>query len=83
MKIYLRTLDASGCVSIPKEILRANLIEPEALLHIKVIAEGILISPAEGSCALCGEVENLIEAGNGFVCKSCLERLNNADIQNR
>jgi bifunctional DNA-binding transcriptional regulator/antitoxin component of YhaV-PrlF toxin-antitoxin module len=73
MKKYLRNLYALGRIAIPKEILQANLIDPEALFYIKTIPEGILLVPADGSCALCGGVEALLKTDLGFLCRKCLE----------
>ena len=71
MKSYLRNLDPLGRISIPKEILSANLIEDDTLFLVKAVPEGILLVPAEGVCVLCGEAEDLLETGADFICRSC------------
>lgn len=72
MKKYIRSLDSLGRIELPREMLRNNLFEEGTLFHISTIAEGVLLIPVEGSCALCGGNDNLIKAQDGFICRSCI-----------
>lgn len=73
MKKYQRSLDPLGRIAIPKEILNANFIEDGALFNIKAVPDGILLTPVDGTCTLCGGLNGLIK--DSSVCKACLVEL--------
>jgi len=78
MKDYARNVDELGRIVIPKEIRRANNIDVGDLLAVRVIPDGILLTPAKAKCAICGSVEDLITADNITICRLCGARLKEA-----
>jgi transcriptional pleiotropic regulator of transition state genes len=73
MEKYIRSLDSLGRIELPRKMLKDNLFEDGALFNIKAMPEGILLVPAEGSCALCGGSDYLIDTGQGYICRACIK----------
>ena len=72
MKEFARNLDQQGRLVIPAEIRQRNNLGPGTLMEISQTSDGILLSPAFNSCAICGSRDDLLD---GTVCRGCAEKV--------
>jgi bifunctional DNA-binding transcriptional regulator/antitoxin component of YhaV-PrlF toxin-antitoxin module len=79
MKDYARNLDELRRIVIPIEILRLNNIGAGDLMSIKVVPEGILLTPAKSSCEICGAKENLTVLNDQALCGECISKFASAE----
>jgi len=71
VKQFARNLDNLGRIVLPKEICKANGIDPGDLLEITVISDGILLTPRKAYCSVCGAGGNLLQVGESAICADC------------
>ena len=70
-----RKLDELGRVVIPKEI-RKNLTIPEGTpLIISVEGNKIILEKSQGTCAICGTSENVVDVNGKPVCRKCINEI--------
>lgn len=75
MKGFARNLDSVGRIVIPKEMLMANNLSAGSLLYIKVTPEGILLTPADEMCAVCGSTADVLDITGINICRSCAQKI--------
>jgi AbrB family looped-hinge helix DNA binding protein len=73
----LKKLDKCGRVVLPKEYRKALRIKNNSELEIVLKADEISIKNPVINCVFCNATANLVKNGNLFVCRPCIERLNN------
>lgn len=67
-----RKLDELGRVVIPKEI-RRNLTIPEGTpLMIYVEGNKIILEKSQGTCAICGSTDSVVDVNGKSVCRKCI-----------
>lgn len=71
-----REIDKLGRIVISKDIRKHLGIHPGDVLQINTEGDTILIKKAEKRCVFCNSDENLVEMGDKYVCRSCIEKLN-------
>ncbi len=69
MRGMTRALDNLGRIVIPKEIQTAYHIEPEDLMQIEVVSNGILLKPAKTTCVVCGSSKGILTAADVGICR--------------
>lgn len=74
MKDFARNLDDLRRIVIPAEICRENGINKGDLLHIKVVPEGILLTPVKTCCAICGRSDHLVAVNSAAICEACIAK---------
>lgn len=75
MKEFIRHIDDLGRVVIPMEMRRGFGIKDDDPLNIQAVPAGILLSPLNASCVICGSTEDLLQIEGIGVCRRCAERL--------
>ncbi len=71
-------VDETGRIALPAEYLKALHIRAKDALEINVDADRIVIKKVVVGCRFCGAAAKLVKIGNECVCRSCIERLQNA-----
>ncbi len=72
-----REIDKAGRIVISKDIRKHLNINPGDILHIEADDEKIIIKKAESKCVFCNSLDNLVEFKKKYVCRACLDQLNN------
>lgn len=70
-----RKLDDLGRVVIPKEIRRNLTIHEGTPLLIHVEGNRIVLEKSQGTCALCGSSEGIVDVGGKSVCHKCINEI--------
>ncbi|EJU20377.1 transcriptional regulator, AbrB family [Peptoanaerobacter stomatis] len=72
-----KKISKSGCITIPSHIRRELGIGEGEKVKVDVNTNGeIILSRITGSCILCGGNENLIKIDDKYICKSCIDKIN-------
>jgi len=72
----IRKIDQLGRIVIPKEMCRELSLETGSKVQIDSVPGGILLSPLNASCVICGGTDGLIVDDGIAICQSCLDRYN-------
>jgi transcriptional pleiotropic regulator of transition state genes len=67
-----RRIDQLGRVVVPAELRRMLGIRQGDLLDIRVEDGHLVLLKIEPECAICGNVDNLVEFHEKHVCKECV-----------
>lgn len=70
-KGIIRTYDAQGRVSLPKEMCES--LDLAAGDHVDIYVEGdvICLAPATAKCAICGGRKSLMPLAGRHICREC------------
>lgn len=72
-----KKISKSGSITIPSHIRREYGIESGEKVKIDTNKDGdLILKRVIGSCVLCGENENLIKVNDKYICKACIEKIN-------
>lgn len=74
----VRKMDELGRIVLPMEIRNTFDISPKDALEIFVEGECIILRKYQPACVLCGETRDNVIIGEKRVCRSCIEKLNQA-----
>lgn len=74
---FNKKISKSGAVTLPAALRREFGIDQGEKFNIGVDAEGsITLKRTQGSCIFCKSENDLITHSSRFVCKSCVESIN-------
>ena len=72
-----KKVSKSGSITIPSHIRREFGIENGEKVKIETNDAGdLILKRMVGSCIMCGENENLIKVNDKYICKTCIEKIN-------
>ena len=72
-----KKVSKSGSITIPSHIRREFGIENGEKVKIETNDSGdLILKRMVGSCIMCGENENLIKVNDKYICKTCIEKIN-------
>ena len=72
-----KKVSKSGSITIPSHIRREFGIENGEKVKIDTNNDGdLILKRVVGSCVLCGSNENLIKVNDKYICKVCIEKIN-------
>lgn len=72
-----KRISKSGSITIPSHIRREFGIENGEKVKIETNDAGdLILKRMVGSCIMCGENENLIKVNDKYICKTCIEKIN-------
>jgi len=72
-----KKISKSGSITIPSHIRREFGIENGEKLKIETNDAGdLILKRIVGSCVLCGENEKLIKVNDKYICKTCINKIN-------
>ena len=72
-----KKISKSGSITIPSHIRREFGIENGEKVKIETNDAGdLILKRMVGSCIMCGETENLIKVNDKYICKTCIEKIN-------
>lgn len=73
-----KKISKSGSVTIPSHIRRQFGIVSDEKVKIEMVNNGqILLTRIVGSCIICGSNDKLQKIDDKYICKSCIEKVNN------
>jgi len=72
---YARHMDKTGRITIPKDMLRAGNIKEDSLVYITPVPEGILLTPGNKNCKLCGSSKEVLHIDDIHICRSCARKI--------
>jgi len=75
MKEFVRRIDDLGRIVIPKEMRRGLGITEGDPMNIEAVPGGVLVSPVNASCVICGSTKDLLTIDGVGVCRNCAEHL--------
>lgn len=80
-KGIIRNVDHLGRIVIPKEIRKQlEIKDGEDSLQMKLTDEGeLILRKHQPGCIFCGGSSFLVPFKENFVCRNCIESLNQAD----
>ena len=73
----IRKLDELGRVVIPMEIRKKLEIEQKDPIEIYLDGNSIILKKYEVGCIFCNSPKDLNRFQDKFICKKCLQKLNN------
>jgi len=73
-----RRIDDLGRIVVPAEYRAILSLNGGDELEISMEGNRIILQKPSNVCAICGETENLAQVKDKFVCKSCIDTINNA-----
>ena len=74
----VRKIDELGRVVLPMEIRNTFDLNPKDSMEIFVEDDCIILRKYQPACVFCGETRGCVTFGEKRVCKSCIEKLNEA-----
>jgi len=75
----IRKIDEVGRVVLPAEYRRELGIKENDELRLILCHDGIKIEKPYSGCVFCGSAINLVGLGALFACRTCIERLYEAE----
>lgn len=75
MKVFVRYMDNRGRVTVPMEMRESLNVKPGDPIDIERVQGGIILSPLNASCGICGSTVNLLEIDGMGICRRCAMRL--------
>ncbi|MCR4693038.1 MAG: AbrB/MazE/SpoVT family DNA-binding domain-containing protein [Firmicutes bacterium] len=72
-----RPIDELGRIVIPKEIRNALDMRPKDEIEIYIEDGKMIMKKAKPFCALCGNTEELSSFSGKFICRDCINKLQN------
>ncbi|MFW5998869.1 MAG: AbrB/MazE/SpoVT family DNA-binding domain-containing protein [bacterium] len=73
----VRKIDTLGRVVIPKELRDIMDLPEKSPVEIFVNEDQIIFTKYNPGCIFCGDVQNVIEYHDKYVCKNCLDEMGN------
>ncbi|MBQ4600032.1 MAG: AbrB/MazE/SpoVT family DNA-binding domain-containing protein [Oscillospiraceae bacterium] len=73
----VRKVDELGRIVLPVELRRSLDIGEKDELEIFLESERIVLQKKDDRCVFCGAVNHLTGFRDRFVCRECIEKLNN------
>lgn len=75
------TVDESGQIKLPEEILKEAGIEKNSILHIDTdyFGDKIIIQKTSPGCFICNCGVDLVRINNKYICAYCIKILKNAN----
>ena len=70
-----RAVDQIGRVVVPKEIRDTLDIKREDSVEIFTEGKDIILRKYQPGCYICGSMDDVIEFGNGKICRKCIEKI--------
>lgn len=74
MKTFIRLIDTTGRVVVPKPFREMTGIELDTPVAMECKGDCIIISPLNKKCVFCGEEADNVFKGTA-ICKKCAEEL--------
>lgn len=72
-----KKINKTGSITIPAFMRRDIGIESGEKMRIEKLTNGdLVLKRIAGSCILCGNIKDLVHYGDKFVCKNCIDKLN-------
>jgi transcriptional pleiotropic regulator of transition state genes len=73
-----RRIDQLGRVVVPAELRRLLGIRQGDLLDIRVEEGHLVLNKIQPECAICGQVDGLVELHEKHVCEECVREISHA-----
>ena len=70
-----RRIDQLGRVVVPAELRRLLGIRQGDLLDIRVEEGHLVLHKIDPECAICGQVDDIVELHEKHVCKDCVREI--------
>ncbi len=72
-----KKVSKSGSITIPSHIRREYGIESGEKVKIDTNDAGdLILKRIVGSCIMCGENEKLVQVDGKYICKACIDKIN-------
>lgn len=75
LRAPIRSMDPLHRITIPSEILKSNNIPDNAQFYIEVVGPGILLTPRDINCMVCGAENDLMVVDGMAVCRGCAKKI--------
>lgn len=83
MKIEaIKQVDKLGRVVIPKNIRKRLHIDLGDSLIVSISGDKIIMQLSENKCTICNSKTKLVEFNGSYICKNCIDNINNQGGEN-